>query len=54
MDEDGVGKENRIDGPHRPSLTLVAEIEAPTWPIFGQKKVELLHAPVPKCKINAF
>ena len=36
MDEDGVGRENRIDGPHRPSLTLVAEMEAPTWPILEQ------------------
>ena len=54
MDEDGVGRKDRIDGPQRPSLTFVAEIEAPTWPILGQKKVELLHAPVPRCKINAF
>ena len=44
------GEENRIDGPHRPSFTLVAETEAPTWPTLRQKKVELRHAPVPRYK----
>ena len=37
-----------MDGPHRPSFTLVAEMEAPTWPTLRQKKVEFGHAPVPK------
>lgn len=46
-------EESRRGGPHRPSLTLVAEIDAPTWPTLRQKKVEFLHAPVPKPKINA-
>jgi hypothetical protein len=46
------GKKKITNGPHRPSFTLVAEIDAPTWPILGQKKVELGHALVPGCKIN--
>jgi len=52
MNEDDPKEENGIDGPHRPSFTLVAKIDAPTWPTLGQKKVEFRQALVPKYKVQ--